>query len=657
MNSNVFSWCGFLLILVVAGLVYSLGLSGTFLLDDYGTLPPLAQWGSVDSLAKLQQFVSGGFTGPTGRPISLLSFLLHGGVWPTEARNFLLFNLGCHLLTGLVLFVLLRKLVRWCGQEVEFYWLPLLATALWLSHPLHVSTVLYVVQRMTLLSALFSLLALLAYLSGRLYLQQQRLGRGMAWLVAGAISAMLALSSKENAALLPLQFLLLELLLWWLAQRSGFSNTPNTVYPLLTRPTGWSRWVIVVAVIIPSLIVVAYLLNPLLKNIWLFISEGRELGTRRDFTLFERLATQQRVVGDYLLNLLLPKSQTAGLFHDGYPLSRNLLQPLNGLLWLLTHMSLLGVALYLRRGLPWLAFGVLWFYVGHWIESTTIMLEIKFEHRNYLPSIGLAIAVAALLLKLPLTGRLKWIVALLIATLLMMLLALRASLWGQPEKAVQVWAQENPRSTRALEHAALIYSANPDMSHLTESALRQAVQRSGGRGLTLLKYYSYMCPQAEQISLDMDKITQRLQTDPIDWQASGVFETILEHMISGECDLSLTDYQQLLSAASSNPYYRRTRYPMIFRAYEARSELTLGNPERALRLYREQNYQKMPLEMVMTQALWLASYEQQAAAARHLRLGLEAGVGADDYLREQAEDMLQKIVRDIPVKPKPERQE
>lgn len=654
MNVKLLFWCCFLLLLAVAGLAYSLGLGGTFLLDDYGTLPPLAQWGAVDSLVKLQQFIGGGFTGPTGRPVSLLSFVLHGGVWPTEARNFLLFNVACHLLTGIVLFVLLRKLVRWSGQEPHFCWLPLLATALWLLHPFHVSTVLYVVQRMTLLSALFSLLALLAYLAGRLYLQQQRVGRGLTCMVAGAVSAVLALCSKENAVLLPLQFLLLELFLWWSAKRPSQTGAS---YPLLARPTRLSQAVIVAAVVIPSLIVIGYLLSPLLKNIWLFIDEGRELGTRRDFTLFERLATQQRVVGDYLMNLLVPRAQTAGLFHDGYPLSRNLLEPPSGLLWLLGHIGLVGGALCLRRRLPWLAFGVLWFYVGHWVESGTIMLEIKFEHRNYLPSIGLAVAVAALLLKLPLAGRLKGTIALLISALLLVLLALRASLWGQPEKAALVWAQENPNSTRALEHAAMVHSAGPGGTQIVENALRQAVERSGGNGITLLKYYSYMCPRAKQIDIDVNSVAQRLQTDPLDWQASGVFEEILNHMISGECNLSLSDYQQLISAANSNPYYRRTRYPLIFRGLEARSELALGSPERAVSLYREQNYQKVPLGMIMTQALWMASYQQQAPAAAHLRRGIEAGIGADEYLREQAEDMLQKIERDIPINKESERQE
>ena len=42
-----------------------------------------------------------------------------------------------------------------------------LAAAIWLLHPLHVSTVLYTVQRMAQLSALFSLVTLLLYSLGR----------------------------------------------------------------------------------------------------------------------------------------------------------------------------------------------------------------------------------------------------------------------------------------------------------------------------------------------------------------------------------------------------------------------------------------------------------------------------------------------------------
>ena len=36
--------------------------------------------------------------------------------------------------------------------------------------------------------------------------------------------------------------------------------------------------------------------------------------------------------------------------------------------------------------------GVLWFLAGHLLESSFIGLVIAFEHRNYLPSLGILLA-------------------------------------------------------------------------------------------------------------------------------------------------------------------------------------------------------------------------------------------------------------------------
>src|SRR5690606_5451195 len=80
--------------------------------------------------------------------------------------------------------------------------------ATWLLHPLLVSTVLYAVQRMAQLSTFFTLLALLAWLKARTA-DKPRSFYFFGWFVMPAMS-LLAMLSKENGALLPLYFLLLE---------------------------------------------------------------------------------------------------------------------------------------------------------------------------------------------------------------------------------------------------------------------------------------------------------------------------------------------------------------------------------------------------------------------------------------------------------------
>jgi hypothetical protein len=51
-----------------------------------------------------------------------------------------------------------------------------------------------------------------------------------------------------------------------------------------------------------------------------------------------------------------------------------------------------------RKRFPIVAFAVLWFLVGHSLESTVFPLEIIHEHRNYLPALGPLLALTYLLL-------------------------------------------------------------------------------------------------------------------------------------------------------------------------------------------------------------------------------------------------------------------
>jgi len=57
----------------------------------------------------------------------------------------------------------------------------------------------------------------------------------------------------------------------------------------------------------------------------------------------------------------------------------------------------LGLGLGLLRRRPLAAFGILFFFAGHRLESTLIPLELAFEHRNDLPSLGLILAAADLI--------------------------------------------------------------------------------------------------------------------------------------------------------------------------------------------------------------------------------------------------------------------
>jgi tetratricopeptide (TPR) repeat protein len=114
--------------------------------------------------------------------------------------------------------------------------------------------------------------------------------------------------------------------------------------------------------------------------------------------MWERLLTQLRVVASYIFLLLLPLPCFLSLEHD-VPLSTSLFNPISTVASLLLLLSLLGYAWYVRKRWPLLSFGLVWFFLNLIIESTIVPLELKFEHRMYLPSAGFYLALFFLLLR------------------------------------------------------------------------------------------------------------------------------------------------------------------------------------------------------------------------------------------------------------------
>src|SRR5690606_20369482 len=90
---------------------------------------------------------------------------------------------------------------------------------------------------------------------------------------------------------------------------------------------------------------------------------------------------------------------------------------------------------------------------GHIMESSVVMLELYFEHRNYLPA-ALLFWPLAWWLASPTRFR-RWLLAGLIgyASLMLLTTAAQARLWNNPLTLALTWAEQNPHSARAQAHA------------------------------------------------------------------------------------------------------------------------------------------------------------------------------------------------------------
>jgi protein O-mannosyl-transferase len=351
---------------------YAFGLGGPFVLDDHVNLAPVWQW--LDGQRSAHDAAFGSKSGPLGRPLAYATFMANAALGGQASFGFKLVNLLLHGLAATLLVGVLLRVLALAAPQARPRTLTLLAigiAALWALHPLHVSTVLYVVQRMTLLAALAQLGAVLAYLDGRALLARDpQRARWLLFLVFPGLIG-IGLLAKETAVMALAYVAVLELALFR-APRPRALRAFFLFFLLLPVAAG-----ALYLLLDPSRIVQGY--------------------ERRTFSLAERLLTQPRVLGDYLLALLLPLPGKLALFRDGYPLSTGWLQPLATAGWLLAWGVLAALAWALRTRLPLLLLGVSWFVAGHALESSFIPLEIHFEHRNYLPSVGILLAVFALL--------------------------------------------------------------------------------------------------------------------------------------------------------------------------------------------------------------------------------------------------------------------
>jgi tetratricopeptide (TPR) repeat protein len=399
------------------------GLDGVFLVDDRNNLIAMNSQGGVSSWETLRAFVFGGHAGALGRPVSMLSFLVNDQAFPGDISRFRFTNLMIHCLCGIALFVFSRLFLRSLGQDERAATvIAVLTSSWWLLSPLNVSTTLYVVQRMTQLSALFVLLGLIFYLQGRERLIKQQL-RGWMLLIIGLFGfGGLAVLSKENGALIFVYAMVCELTI---VAASG----QRSLRPLILLLS------------LPLIALLAY-----------FLLTGTDIVGRyryRDFTLGERLLTEASMLWDYLLKALLPVVGKFGLVHDDFQRSDSLFSPWYTSIALFAHLLLIAGAWLNRQRWPLLFFAVGWFYGGHLLESTFIPLELYYEHRNYLPIAGVYMALVVLLWNLRpqrLFGRLLISASIITAAFFT---HQQAVLWGNPFLQMTTRAVEHPDSVRA----------------------------------------------------------------------------------------------------------------------------------------------------------------------------------------------------------------
>jgi len=386
---------------------------------------------STLTLDSLRAALGNGFSGFGGRPLALLSFALdhlRSGPDPAALK---LTNIIWHGVNAVLVFLLVRALLRFVStpahrSEISLNVFAGCIAMIWAIHPLQVSTVLYIVQRMEIGASTAVLLACLTYLRARHC--QIHGARVWPWWIASALTILAGLGFKETALLAPAFIGVIELCIL------RFAGPPDTVR-LLKR-----------AFVGATLFACGAFLLVVLPH---YAAPGRY--DIRDFDLAQRILTQGPVLVHYLSQILLPIPDRLVFYYDNFPISTSLISPPWTLVAWAVLVGLAGIAVLCRHRFPLVSFGITWFFAGHLLTSNVVPLELAFEHRNYLallgPLLALADLAARLLRRAHLDARLTAVAAIMLTITL--LSSLQTRTWGEPLQLATALASRNIESARA----------------------------------------------------------------------------------------------------------------------------------------------------------------------------------------------------------------
>ncbi len=379
-------------ILLLGTLAYANSFGAPFVLDDLESIV------RNEIIRDLGNYFPGGsgYDFIFRRWFGYFTFALNYHFGGLDVTGYHLFNLAVHLCTAMLVYILLRLTFRTpflvdSRLATQAPFVALLAALLFVVHPVQTQAVTYTVQRLTSLCTLFYLLALVLFVVARLTHETPRQvvkgnsAQRTPWLIpllltGSVVSAILAMFTKEISFTLPLAALLYEVCFF----RGTLQRRAMLLLPLMLT-----------LVVVPALVITDESLP---------ITGGLPQ-TEADIPRLDYLFTQFRVLVTYLRLLVLPINQN--LDYD-YPVFSSFFTPAVFLSFVALAV-LVGFAFYLsgfriksagnaplaRPELRLIGFGIFWFFLTLAVESSLIPIaDVIFEHRLYLPSIGVAVAMA-----------------------------------------------------------------------------------------------------------------------------------------------------------------------------------------------------------------------------------------------------------------------
>lgn len=364
-------WATALMLCLLLWICYSNSFHASWQYDDEGNIlrndkVHMSQW-SWDQVGIA--LTAGHDFQTISRPLAYLSFALNHRLGGLDPSGYHLVNFAVHWIATVFLFLLIRDTLTLPILKGRYDdragVIAFIAALLWAIHPIQVSAVTYIVQRMASMAGMFYVAAMYWYLKAR---TGRRSSMRKVFFILCAVSSLLALLTKENSLLLFYSLLLYELvLLQGVCTRS------------VRAGVFWAVGVTAGMIAIGALYTdVSTLFKPY------------EI---RPFSMLERVLTQPRVLFFYLSLIAVPMTSRMAILHD-IEISRALWTPWTTSVAAAALLGSVVILLAVSRRYPLISFCGLFFFLNHAVEGSILNLELIYEHRNYIPSMLLFVPIA-----------------------------------------------------------------------------------------------------------------------------------------------------------------------------------------------------------------------------------------------------------------------
>jgi hypothetical protein len=465
----------FLLVIILGVFGYSNTLNAPFQLDD---IPNIAENSIIKNLnnyatpskAKVDERTVDypriiNYRLLISRYIGSLTFALNYKIHGLDVTGYHVVNLLIHLINSLLIYwfvnLIFASLASGTGEDNPLFLnhvstIALFSALLFVTHPMQTQAVTYIIQRWASLATLFYLFSIVMYIKARLAIngrKKDNYGRGISiralfYYLIALFAAVLAMKTKEIAFTLPVMIVLYEFLFF--------------------KGDAKKRILYLVPFILTMLVIPVTLIS-MNKAAGELFGDTSMAATRlqTDMTRLDYLFTQFRVIITYIRLMFIPVGQN--LDYD-YPIYHSIFAPEV----FLSFMSLLIICFTVTYSF-WryritqpltrvVFFGTAWIFVTLSIESTIIpIIDVIFEHRMYLPSVGLFLVMSTLLFMIIERQRNKWVnttIFFLASTIVLTFTGLtysRNNVWNDRVTLWQDVVNKSPEKARGYNYLGIAH--------------------------------------------------------------------------------------------------------------------------------------------------------------------------------------------------------